>query len=92
MEDVDEERSSPYLVLLMLVGKAFPGVDGKALGDKLAAPAVPPLVSAFFLGKNGTAGRTEELGGFVCIGVVHALFYHILFCRRQETPEGTDIA
>jgi len=92
MNHLTEDILSPYLVLLVLVGKAFPGLDGQALGDEFAAFAVPPLVRAFFLGEDCTAGRTEDLGR-LNIWIVHNdfSFYHIFFDTGGRSLPGLSL-
>lgn len=86
---------SPDSVLLMLVGEAFPGPDGEALGDEFAAPAVPAILCPLLLGKNSAAGRAEDL---VCLGilVVHNYFHSITFpltggAVRASSLQGTTV-
>ena len=69
---------SPDSILLVLVGEAFPGVDGEALWDEFAAPAVPAILCPLLLSKNSAAGRTE---GLRCLDsvVVHNDFHSITF-------------
>jgi len=69
---------SPDSVLLMLVGEALPGPDGKTLGDEFAALAVPAILRPLLLSKNSAAGRTE---GLRCLDsvVVHNDFHSITF-------------
>lgn len=62
---------SPYPVLFMLIGEAFVRVNCKAFRNELAALAVPPVIVLFLVGEDAAAGRTEELGRFICAGVVH---------------------
>lgn len=78
MKHFDADILSPDFVLLVLVGKAFQGVNGQAFGNELAALTAPAPFSALLIGEDVSAGGTKELG-WVNVWIFHnaSSLYHI---------------